>query len=61
MHSFRRATACILVVLALPFFWMAVEPMDPTGGDALDGANAGWIAAALAFAAYMIWPRSPSQ
>jgi hypothetical protein len=29
------------------------------GGEA--GTNAGWTAAALAFAAYMIWPRTPRR
>ncbi|SOE31839.1 hypothetical protein SAMN05442782_8773 [Streptomyces sp. OK228] len=61
MHTFRRVAACILASLASPFLLMAVEPMDPTGGDALDGTNAGWTAAALAFAAYMIWPRTPRR
>lgn len=61
MHTVRRVAACILATLVTPFLFMAVDPMDPTGGDALDGTNAGWTAAALAFAAYMIWPRTPRR
>lgn len=59
MHTLRRVVACTLASLVMPLLVMAVEPIDPAGGDALDGTNAGWAAAALAFAAYMIWPRTP--